>query len=41
MTIEGFTNANTKKFHKVKNIKFESSNIPKEYWPTIKLPPNL
>lgn len=40
MTIEGFTDAKTKKFHRVKSIKFESSNVPKEYWPTITIPRN-
>ena len=40
LIIEGWTDPKTKKFHSVESIKFESSDIPKEYWPTIKMPPS-
>lgn len=37
--VEGWTDPKTKKFYTVKSIKFDSKNLPKEYWPTIKMPP--
>lgn len=41
LILEGWTDPKTQKFHPVKSIKFESPEIPKKFWPTIKMPPNL
>lgn len=41
LIIEGFTDPKTQKFHPVKSIKFDSPNIPKKFWPAVKMPPNL
>jgi hypothetical protein len=40
LTIEGWTDPKTKKFHRVTVIKFESPDFDKKYWPTITLPSN-
>jgi phosphotransferase system HPr-like phosphotransfer protein len=39
LIIEGWTDLKTMKFCPVKEIKFESPDIQKKYWPTIKMPP--
>lgn len=35
LTIEGWTDPKTKKFHPTKRIRFESPNLPKGYFPII------
>lgn len=39
--LKGWTDPKTQKFHPIKSIKYESKNVPKECWPTIKMPPKL
>lgn len=40
LIIEGWIDTKTKKFHPVKDIRFESRNLPKEFFPTVTLPRN-
>ena len=40
LVIEGWTDPKTKKFHAVKKITFDSKDLPKKFWPTIKMPSN-
>jgi hypothetical protein len=41
LVIEGWTDPKTKKLHQVKSIEFKSPDLPKDCWPTIKMPANL
>jgi hypothetical protein len=41
LRVEGWADPDTLIFKPVKRIKFESKDLPKEYWPAIKMPPNL
>lgn len=40
LTIEGWTDPKTKKFHPVKKVTFTSPDIPKEYMPKVTNPPS-